>query len=84
MWKANGREFDSYDAAAAAIQDDGDPETMPVEVTFFVAPAYDLTDRYAAGFDSNRFESRDQAEEAIDSLRSLGGDFDIDWVIVAA
>lgn len=34
---------------------------------------------YAAGYDGNRFDTIEETEAAIDSLRALGGDFDIDW-----
>lgn len=34
---------------------------------------------YAAGYDGNRFNTIEETEAAIDSLRALGGEWDIDW-----
>lgn len=52
-------------------------------MSYYLAPASDPTDRYAAGYDANRFETRADAEATIPELRALGGDCDIDWVVVA-
>lgn len=39
------------------------------------------TDVYAAG-DGNEFETRDEAEAAIASLRALGGEWAIEWSVI--
>ncbi len=49
--------------------------------SYWLAPASDPTDRYAAGFDGNHFATRDEAEDAIETLRDLGGAFDCDWIV---
>lgn len=49
---------------------------------YYIAPERDRSDRYAAGYDGNRFESQEEAIEAIESLRAMGGEWDIEWVIV--
>lgn len=48
---------------------------------FWIAPAGDPRDRYAAGYDGNHFRTRREAQRAIASLRSHGGEFDVPWVI---
>lgn len=48
---------------------------------FWIAPAEDPRDRYAAGYDGNHFRTRREAQRAIASLRSHGGEFDAPWVI---
>lgn len=54
----------------------------PKPARFAVAPASNPDDLYAAGFDGNRFDNEHEARAAIDSLRSLGGDFDVNWTVV--
>ena len=48
---------------------------------FWIAPADKPRDRYAAGYDGNHFRTRREAQRAIASLRSHGGEFDVPWVI---
>jgi hypothetical protein len=48
---------------------------------YWIAPASDPRDRYAAGRDANSFTSRREAQVAIRSLRRLGGDMDVPWII---
>lgn len=48
---------------------------------FWISPAADPRDRYAAGYEENHFQTRREAQRAIASLRKLGGDFDVSWVI---
>lgn len=49
---------------------------------FWVVPADDPTDRYAAGYSGNGFPTREAAEAAIPALRELGPDWDCDWVVI--
>lgn len=52
-------------------------------LTWFLAPANDRTDEYAAGYDSNSFASKEEAEDAIEGLRACGDQFVcVDWVAV--
>lgn len=48
---------------------------------FWIAPASDPDDRYAAGVDDNHFATREEAEEAIESLQTLGVEWNIEWVV---
>lgn len=50
--------------------------------TYKIAPATDPADFYAAGFNSNDFETEEEASEAIPGLRACGEDFDHEWVVV--
>lgn len=47
---------------------------------YFVAPASDPGDRYAAGIEGNRFATTEDAEEAIAALKATPG-FDGEWVV---
>ena len=46
---------------------------------WYLTPA-GKNDPYVAGWDCNVFESEEEAEAAIPSLREAGPDFDHDWV----
>lgn len=48
---------------------------------FWIAPADNPRDRYAAGYDGNHFRTRREAQRTIASLRAHGGEFDVPWVI---
>lgn len=47
--------------------------------TWYLAPANDRNDEFAAGYDSNAFASREEAEAEIAGLRSVSGG---EWVAV--
>jgi hypothetical protein len=49
---------------------------------FAIAPAHCPTDLYAAGYDDNRFDTEQEARDAIASLRALGGEWAIEWIVV--
>lgn len=53
-------------------------------MSFYLAPASDPTDRYAAGYDGNAFPTRAAAEAEIEKLRRIDGEFCIDWIVVEA
>lgn len=81
-YQVYGREFDSYEAAAAAIQDAGDVDSQITRLFYRLTPASDPQDFWAAGYDGNDFDTREEANEAIPNLRACGADFDHDWLVV--
>ncbi len=49
---------------------------------YFIAPADDPRDQYAAGYDGNLFGDQAEAERIAESLSSdLGPDYDVPWVV---
>lgn len=51
--------------------------------SWYLAPAADHSDEWAAGYDTNVFASRDEAEAAIADLRRCGDDFArTQWVAI--
>lgn len=52
-----------------------------METIFCVVPV-GTQDRYAAGYDGNRFVTREEAEAAIPDLRASGAEFDHDWDVI--
>jgi len=48
---------------------------------YWIAPASDPRDRYAAGYDGNAFRTRREAERAIRDLRRLGGEWNVAWIV---
>lgn len=58
-----------------------DPKAHPARSRFWIAPASDPRDRYAAGYNGNRFATKGEAQQAIESLRRLGGEWDVAWVV---
>lgn len=48
---------------------------------YWIAPAENPTDRYAAGYDDNSFASLEEAEGVIAGLRALGEEWDCEWVV---
>jgi hypothetical protein len=52
------------------------------EAYYYIAPASNLNDEYAAGYDGNRFDSLEEARATIPALRASGPEFDIEWSIV--
>jgi hypothetical protein len=49
--------------------------------TYKLVPAGTL-DEYAAGYDGNRFETREEAQAEIKGLRACGPEFDHEWDVV--
>lgn len=52
------------------------------QLHWYLAPADNPLDRYAAGYDGNAFYSRAEAEAMIPELQESGPDFDIEWIAV--
>lgn len=51
--------------------------------TWYLAPASNMSDEWAAGYDGNVFATREQAEAAIPALRDCGEEFaGVEWVAV--
>jgi hypothetical protein len=48
---------------------------------YYLAPASNPTDTYAAGYDDNVFDTLAEAEAAIPALCALGGEWDHEWVV---
>lgn len=51
--------------------------------SWFLAPATDRSDEFAAGYDGNTFATREEAEAAIPALQACGEEFAaVEWVAV--
>ena len=75
------RKILSRKAHARASPSSSRSKAHPLKGRFWIAPTADPRDRYAAGYEGNHFRTRLEAQRAIASLRALGGDFDVPWVI---
>lgn len=48
---------------------------------FWIAPAHEPKNGYAAGYDDNAFRTEREALDAIRALKSLGGEWDCEWIV---
>lgn len=55
--------------------------TIHAPKTWYLAPSNDSADDYAAGYDENSFDTREEAEASIDGLTEAFGD-GTEWVAV--
>jgi hypothetical protein len=81
MLRKSPTQLDREIAEALAKGDHATKKRPVPRGRYWIAPASDPKDRYAAGYDGNQFSSRKEAEAAIRSLRRLGGEFDVAWVV---
>jgi len=52
-------------------------------ITFCIVPADDLCNRCAAGYDGNKFDTREEAEKDIPNLAEVTDTTACDWTVVA-
>lgn len=75
-------------SAEAAENDDGSRASGSIQARHEESPSvYRLVpagtrDVYAAGYDGNKFESREEATAAIAGLRACGHEYDHEWDVI--